>query len=104
MKTKHTQGFLSRNIKPASKYPILFTGRNEHMFQVCTEGKSGEEIEVNLQRLMDCWNACEGIADPSVIPLILSLIYEARPYINNSEINNNFETRILNALARAEGK
>lgn len=47
MKTKHTQGRWGRNIKPASKYPIIFAGRNTHVAQVITSGISTEEAEAN---------------------------------------------------------
>lgn len=46
--TKHTKGPWHRNIKPASKYPIVFAGRNTHVAQVCTQGLSADEIEADI--------------------------------------------------------
>lgn len=43
----HTPGGWSRNIKPASKYPIIFAGRNTHVAQVCTSGLTESEVEAN---------------------------------------------------------
>jgi hypothetical protein len=44
---KHTPGPWHRNIPPASKYPIIFSGRNTHVAQVCVGGLTPEEIEAN---------------------------------------------------------
>ena len=43
----HTTGPWHRNIKPASKYPTIFAGRNTHVAQVVTQGLEPEEIEAN---------------------------------------------------------
>lgn len=47
MTTKHTAGPWNRNIKPATKYPVIYAGRNTHVAQVCTAGLTPEEIEAN---------------------------------------------------------
>jgi hypothetical protein len=44
---KHTPGPWHRNIKPTSKFPIVFAGRNTHVAQVLTRGLSDEESEAN---------------------------------------------------------
>lgn len=43
----HTQGGWGRNIKPASKYPIIYAGRNTHVAQVITRGIPESEAEAN---------------------------------------------------------
>lgn len=48
MATKHTPGPWYRNIKPATKYPIIFAGRNTHIAVIDTVGKSEEEVEANI--------------------------------------------------------
>jgi len=47
MSGNYTKGGWSRNIKPASKYPVIFAGRNTHVAEVLTDGLSAEEIEGN---------------------------------------------------------
>lgn len=47
MSTTHTPGPWDRNIRPASRYPIIFAGRNTHVAQVCTRGLSEAEQEAN---------------------------------------------------------
>lgn len=44
---RHTPGPWHRNIKPASRYPVVFAGRNTHVAQVATRGLSDDEIEAN---------------------------------------------------------
>jgi hypothetical protein len=44
---KHTGQTWHRNIKPASKYPIIFADRNTHVAQAVTRGLSEAEIEAN---------------------------------------------------------
>lgn len=45
---KHTRGPWSRNIKPASRYPTIFAGRNTHVAVAKTSGLTEEEIEANV--------------------------------------------------------
>ena len=42
-----TKGGWSRNIRPVSRYPIIFAGRNTHVAQVITRGLSEAEAEAN---------------------------------------------------------
>jgi hypothetical protein len=48
MEAKHTPGPWGRNIKPGSRYPVIFSGRNTHVAVACTNGLSDEEIEANI--------------------------------------------------------
>lgn len=45
---KHTQGGWNRNIKPASRYPTVFAGRNTHIARVITDGLTEAEAEANI--------------------------------------------------------
>lgn len=47
MTTKHPPGGWHRNIPPASKYPVIFAGRNKHVAQVISRGLEPDEIEAN---------------------------------------------------------
>jgi hypothetical protein len=49
--SKMTPGNWHRNIKPASKYPTIFAGRNTHVATVNTTGMSEEEIEANISAI-----------------------------------------------------
>ena len=44
----HTPGPWSRNVKPASKYPTVFAGRNTHVAYVAVQGMSDEAAEANV--------------------------------------------------------
>ena len=44
----HTPGPWSRNIKPATKYTVVFAGRNTHVARVVTDGLAEEEVEANI--------------------------------------------------------
>lgn len=46
--SKHTPGPWHRNIKPASKYTTVWSGRNKHVARVETRGLTEAEIEANI--------------------------------------------------------
>ncbi|HBD35945.1 hypothetical protein [Cupriavidus sp. UBA2534] len=48
MIAKHTPGPWHRNIRPASKYPVVWAGRNKHVLAVKTIGLTDDEIEGNI--------------------------------------------------------
>lgn len=48
MTAKHTPGPWHRNIRPATKYPVVWSGRNKHVLAVKTIGLTEEEIEANI--------------------------------------------------------
>lgn len=48
MIAKHTPGPWHRNIRPAAKYPVVWSGRNKHVLAVKTIGLTDEEIEANI--------------------------------------------------------
>jgi len=48
MSARHTPGPWYRNIRPATKYPVIFAGRNTHVASVYHDKNlSAEEIEAN---------------------------------------------------------
>jgi hypothetical protein len=63
MEIKHTPGPWHRNIKPARKYPIIFSGRNRHVAQILTDGLTDEEIEANCDLITSAPAMAERIRD-----------------------------------------
>lgn len=58
---KKTSGRLGRNIRPASKYPMIFAGRNTHVAKVIATGLSESEIEANCDLIVELHNAFPSI-------------------------------------------
>lgn len=50
--TKYTPAPWNRNIKPASKYNTIFSGRNTHVAHLATNGLTEEEIEANCNLIV----------------------------------------------------
>ena len=49
MSAAHTPGPWSRNIRPARKYPVVFSGRNTHVAFLANDSRvSDEEAEANI--------------------------------------------------------
>lgn len=63
----HTPGPWHRNIKPASKYNVVFAGRNTHVAAVKTEGLSVAEIEANMDLI---------VAAPDMLTLLRKMLAE----------------------------
>lgn len=52
-KAQHTPGPWRRNIKPISRYPIIFAGRNTHVAQVLvSQGMAVGEDEANAELIL----------------------------------------------------
>lgn len=51
-KGTHTPGPWNRNIKPASKYTVIFAGRNTHVARVIPDGLPEEEVEANCNLIV----------------------------------------------------
>lgn len=68
--SRHTPGPWHRNIRPATKYPTVFAGRNTHVAHVATNRLSAEEVEANLAliaaapELLEAARAMMAMADP----------------------------------------
>lgn len=61
MKQNHTLGPWQRNIKPATKYPTVFAGRNTHVCHLAS-GLPEDETEANMRLICaspDLLSACE---------------------------------------------
>lgn len=58
----HTPGPWKRNIKPATKYNVVWSGRNRHVAKVEVEILPEEEIEANINLIVaapDLLAVCE---------------------------------------------
>jgi hypothetical protein len=59
----YTKGPWHRNIKPASRYPVIYAGRNTHVAQVITQGLPDAEIEGNCELIRQAPQIREAAAD-----------------------------------------
>jgi hypothetical protein len=90
---KHTLGPWHRNIKPITRYPTIFAGRNTHLAKIIVEGIGLSEAEANADLiaaapdLLEALQTIVRMADGRAIPgnLILDenspLMYAARDAI-----------------------
>jgi hypothetical protein len=90
---KHTPGDWHRNIKPASKYPTIFAGRNKHVCVLCTDGLTKAEIEGNADLIKEA-------------PAMLSVLCELVNDFEGCPENIDFQLwlKIEAAIARATGQ
>ena len=74
-----------RNIKPASKYPVIFSGQNTHVCQVISRGLTDDQVEANCDLIVAAVNFHE------TMRAILSEAVEAWKiqFETDSEINAN---------------
>lgn len=90
--SKHTPGPWSRNIPPASQYPVIFSGANVHVAQVISRCCPVDQVEANtnliaaapelLEALENAvkllWEHCEGLA-PRIEPLEAAIAKATQP-------------------------
>lgn len=70
--TKHTPGKLSAFIWDKDK-PHVYTIGSDHLqdhIGQCTSYNA----QADSERLIACWNACEAVTNPHIIPLILECL------------------------------
>jgi hypothetical protein len=68
-------------------------------------GYKQEEALVNAARIVACVNACEGIADPSVVPELVAALREVNAELSeyaSITINGDADTRLKGIVERAE--
>ncbi|QOT75083.1 hypothetical protein [Cupriavidus basilensis] len=90
----HTPGPWHRNIKPASKYNVVFAGRNTHVAAVKTQGMSEAEIEANMDLI---------VAAPDMLALFRKMLaeYEDHPTIGMNLWENDLRAVIAQATGGA---
>jgi hypothetical protein len=78
-----------RNIKPASRYPVVFAGRNDHVAIVQRQGFTEEQIEAH----------CDLIATaPDMLALLCELVAA-----EDLAMVRDFKTGIKRVLNKAAG-
>jgi hypothetical protein len=90
--SKHTQGPWHRNIKPASKYPVIFAGRNTHVAMLAIRGTTMQEAEIEancdliraapellaaLKRTLELLNEVSRLSDASLVDDNVSILHDA---------------------------
>ncbi len=90
---KYTKGPWGRNIKPASKYPIVYAGRNTHVAQVLKAGLTEDEVEAN----------CSLIAAAPDLIEAAKLVLDARA-LGDRDDEAVALGKLQDAIAKAEGK
>ena len=111
----HTPGLLQ--ITPESQF-IVRDANGEMvadfgMFCETDDGRQFDETnKPNAKRAVSCWNACEGLADPSVVPELLGLAEKlaqayvivcddaGKPYYQSSA---SVYAALMSIVARAKG-
>ena len=64
MTTQHTPGPWHRNIKPVTRYPVVFAGRNTHVASVCSgAGMPPDEAEANCALIIAAPAMLEALRD-----------------------------------------
>ena len=87
----HTQGGWNRNIKPASKNPIIFAGRNTHVAQIISSGLPDDEVEAN----------CNLIAHAD---LLLGLLKDIEESFTADDSYPALRSACRTLIAKAEGR
>lgn len=100
MTAKHTEGPWGRNIPPASKYPVIYAGRNTHVAQVLSKGLPDAEVEANANLIAA---APELLA---ALKLARSVIAECRKRIPATDHDDGIPVELFidAAIAKAEGE
>lgn len=97
----HTPGGWNRNIKPASKYNVIYAGRNTHVAALSTSGLSEEEIEANCNLIAaapDLLAECKRAQDE-----LASALRDGREHFDY-EMLNRWYNGVTAAINKAEGK
>lgn len=109
MKTKHTPGpWYVQSVYRDGKLIDCWIDNDprEHGdFKIVTKdirGQTDDELRANALRIVDCVNACEGIADVSVIPLLIKALDHFDLAQKNGVIPDFLN--ISSILARAKGE
>lgn len=104
MTSKHIAAGWHRNIPPASKYPIIFAGRNTHVAQILTQGLTPEEIEAHANLITAAPELLKALK--FVQEAMHGLAHSADDVPEWNEGGTAFEASaaVAAAIAKAEGK
>ena len=95
MTPSHTKGGWNRNIKPASRYPTIFAGRNTHVAYIATRGVTDEEAEANINLI---------VAAPDLLDIALLIVDANASDEHDIKIPEDFLDRIKKAIKKAKGE
>lgn len=93
----------SRNIKPASKYPVIFAGRNTHIASVSVSGLSEPEIEAHCNLITaapELLKSLKQLVERCNDPAITNILNEA----GQAGLWACVTKEALEAINKAEGK
>lgn len=106
----HTPGPWHRNIKPASKYAVVFAGRNTHIAVVCSQGLTEEQVEGNCDLIASAPELLEALQQ-SICHSCLNRIGHTGAHVHDSEVPDRYDWRncaacviTRAAVAKAEGR
>ena len=86
-----------RNIKPASKYAIIFTGKapnHKHVAQVLSSGLTDDEVESNCNLIA---------AAPELLDALQNLVWRYEEYADSGDEECEFMEAARKALNKADG-
>ena len=99
--SKHTPGPWHRNIKPVSRYPVIFAGRNTHIASVESRNLPEDEAEANCRLIT---------AAPDLLAALIRIAaHESRAdrrHKNMVDVSELVDLRRIacTAIAKAENK
>jgi hypothetical protein len=88
-KLTHTPGPWHRNIKPATKYSTVWSGRNKHVAAVTVSGLSPEEVEANISLI-------------AAAPELLAALKALMPVLDKAQETDNVFGKMHNDAMDAE--
>jgi len=94
--TNHTPGPWSRNIKPATKYPTVYAGRNTHVAYLSVSGLPPETVEANICLIAAAPELLEALHD-------INILMDALNISNIGLIAASAHQIVRAAIAKAEG-
>ncbi|OFX03297.1 MAG: hypothetical protein A3E78_12235 [Alphaproteobacteria bacterium RIFCSPHIGHO2_12_FULL_63_12] len=92
-KAAHTAGPWHRNIKPVTKYPVIFAGRNTHVATIETRGIPLEEAEANCDLMK---------AAPLMLAALAAMVATADAVLGAIDWPEYREARAAIAAAKGE--
>lgn len=95
--SKHTPGPWHRNVPPARKYCVVFSGRNTHVAAVKSDGLTDSEIEANCNLIA---------AAPDLLEALEVILRKYEAQADYAEIDTDGESvaKANAAIAKARGE
>lgn len=110
-KPNHTPGPWKHEPEIEARYDSMTGEKRERRSEWVTSAQGHVALAssicdapVNAQRIVACVNACEGIADPSIIPELIHWVQEVVGLGDNSSEMRDCVEYLRNLLARSKGR